>query len=169
MKKTYLTWQDVESHCSALVEQMQKIGWNPTVVVGLTRGGLLPGKMISHYLNVDMCALDVSLRDNHFAGPTSTWIPEEIANGHRILIVDDINDTGATFEWIRKDWALSTKWLKPQAAGWPWSNIKFAALVHNSNSTQPTDFSAMTINKALDPQWICFPWELWFQNKSKNH
>ena len=161
MKKTYLTWQDVEYHCETIIKQMQDSSWTPTVIVGLTRGGLLPGKMISHYLNVDMCALDVSL--SHFAGPTSTWIPEEIANGHRILIVDDINDTGATFDWIRKDWTLSTRWLAPHGDGWPWSHIKFAALIHNSNSTQPTDFSAVTINKALDPQWIVFPWESWFQ------
>ena len=29
--------------------------------------------------------------------------------GKKILVVDDINDTGATFNWISKDWKLDPK------------------------------------------------------------
>lgn len=164
MKRSYLTWEDVGPLCNNVIAQMIDQSWTPTVVVGITRGGLTPAAMISHYLNVPMCSLDVSLRDNTgpFGGPTHTWIPEEIANDHRILVVDDINDSGATFEWIRDDWANSVQFTEPKAYDWPWSHIKFAALVHNDASRQTTDFVGMRINKAKDPSWICFPWETWF-------
>ena len=166
VKKTHLSWADVEDHTTTIIKKMTALGWMPTVVVGLTRGGLLPATMISHYLNVDMCSLDVSLRDNHFSGgPTSTWIPEEINNGHRILVVDDINDTGATFEWIRNDWMGTVQGMEPTGNDWPWNQIKFAALVHNIPSSHPTDFRAIDINKDVDQQWICFPWETWYGKK----
>lgn len=37
--------------------------WRPDYIVGITRGGLLPAVMMSHWLNVPMQSLDVSLRD----------------------------------------------------------------------------------------------------------
>ncbi len=37
--------------------------WRPDYVVGLTRGGLIPAVMISHYFNVPCETLKISLRD----------------------------------------------------------------------------------------------------------
>jgi hypoxanthine phosphoribosyltransferase len=165
IKKEYLGWNDIETLTTNVIESLITSGWIPTVVVGLTRGGLTPAAMISHYLKVPMCSLDVSLRDNDgpFGSATSTWIPEEIANGHRILVVDDINDSGATFAWIRDDWSKTVQFIKSDGPDWPWSNIKFASLLHNEPSPQPSDFHGRLINKIHDPVWIVFPWESWYQ------
>ena len=55
-----------------------------------------------------MHTLDVRLRDADGIGPESNaWLAEFAGNGKNILIVDDINDTGATFEWIKNDWHSS--------------------------------------------------------------
>jgi hypothetical protein len=166
MTKEYLSWNDVEDLTGNMIESMIDSDWIPTAVVGLTRGGLAPATMISHYFNVPMCSLDVSLRDNTgpFGGTTSTWIPEEIANDHQILVVDDINDTGATFEWIRNDWSKTVAFIPAKTPEWPWTHIKFAALIHNEPSNQPSDFYGKLINKDKVPCWICFPWEYWHQN-----
>lgn len=170
VKKIYLGWNDIERLTEKVIESMIDENWMPTVVVGLTRGGLTPATLVSHYLGIPMCSLDVSLRDNQgpFGGPTTTWIPEEIANGHRILVIDDINDTGATFAWIREDWENTVSFIPTtdREAGWPWTNIKFASLVHNVPSPQTSDFHGMLVNKDDDPSWICFPWETWHQERS---
>lgn len=140
-------------------------GWTPTCVVGITRGGLVPATMISHFLGVPMCSLDVSMsNDGPFGGQTTTWLPEEINNGHRFLVVDDINDTGATFAWIKKDWQTTVQFFEPNGSDWPWNHIKFSALIHNRPSPVRTDFAGMEINKDLDPSWVVFPWESWFKN-----
>ncbi len=167
VKKLYLSWDDVEELTSNVIEKMIVESWTPTVVVGLTRGGLTPGTLISHYFGVPMCSLDVSLRDNTgpFGGTTHTWIPEEIANDHRILVVDDINDTGATFDWIRNDWSWTVQHIKPMSDNWPWTHIKFASLIHNKPSPIGTDFYGRLIDKDHDPLWVVFPWENWYQNR----
>jgi len=163
--KIFLTYDDVEQLVTKILEQMGAEQWCPSVVVGLTRGGLLPGVLISHKLKIPMCSLDVSFRDNMdspFSGQTSTWIPEEIANGHNILVVDDINDTGRTFEYIREDWRFTVNFIKDDqriGINWPWNKIKFAALIHNVPSSEPTDFYGKTVNKSIDSSWIVFPWE----------
>lgn len=160
-----LTYDDIRKYSNTIIRQMKKQNWTPSVVVGLTRGGLLPGVLISHQLNIPMCSLDVSFRDNidtPFTGQTSTWIPEEIENGHNVLVVDDINDTGKTFEWIRDDWMNTVSFIdmkKRNGDNWPWNKIKFAAIIHNEPSSTSTDFFGKKINKNKDPSWIVFPWE----------
>lgn len=164
LRKEYLGWDDVEYLTDLMIKSMIESEWTPTVVVGLTRGGLAPATMISHFFNIPMSSLDVSFREEWgaFGGPTHTWVPEEIANGHRILVVDDINDSGKTFEWIRDDWQQTVQFLEKQSEGWPWNAIKFGALIHNEPSKQGTDFFGRKINKNIDPSWIVFPWESWY-------
>lgn len=164
LKRSYLDWDDIGTLCHTVISEMQNDKWIPTVVVGLTRGGLAPATMISHYLNIPMCSLDISLRDNKgpFGGTVHTWIPEEIANGHRILVMDDINDSGATFKWIKNDWESSVRSLPPVGKDWPWNMIKFGCLVHNIGSEIRSDYHGMQIDKTAQPEWICFPWETWF-------
>lgn len=163
MKKETLTWTDIEDYAETILVKIKLDNWFPNLIVGLTRGGLLPAKMLSHALDVEMSALDVSLRDAKVISPTTTWIPELVSSqNYKILIVDDINDTGATFSWIRNDWAST---LHLSADQWPADNIKFSALIHNVSSSEPTDYYGRSINKEADPVWINFPYEVWQKNR----
>jgi hypoxanthine phosphoribosyltransferase len=83
----------------------------------------------------------------------------------RILIVDDINDTGATLNWICEDWPSG---CFPDDARWTevWgNNVRVACLYDNESSKSKLDiaYSAVTINKADKDVWIVFPWEAWWQ------
>lgn len=154
--------------------------WRPDYIVGLTRGGLTPAVMISHYLNIPMYTLDVSLRDNHTDPESNLWMSED-AWGYggtfdgnpvydeykqkNILIVDDINDTGATLDWIIQDWQTS---CLPDSTRWNnvWSNnVRFAVLTDNASSkfSRKVDYCGTEINKAEDDAWIVFPWENWWE------
>jgi len=147
-------------------------GWKPDYIVGITRGGLLPAVMISHWFNVPMKSLDVSLRDG---GDTVSNINmAEDAYGFNgeigqqaapnILVVDDINDTGATFNWIMEDWQSS---CLPNDARWNhvWNqNVKFAVIVDNlaSKCNVKMDFAGIEVDKSDKDVWIEFPYEEWW-------
>jgi hypoxanthine phosphoribosyltransferase len=169
MKKIYYTWQDVEHQTQEILRQIQASDWRPDYVVGLTRGGLVPANLISQYLGCRMETLKVSLRDDTEC-ESNLWMAED-AFGHEmeqpknILIVDDINDTGATLNYIREDWPSG---CLPDHARWSavWgSNVRVAVLVDNesSKSEVPISYSAVDINKAEQDSWIVFPWESWWQ------
>ena len=65
----------VKNGVQEILRQMHLDNFRPDYVVGITRGGLFPAIMISHYLKVPMHALDVSLRDNVQGGPESNcWM-----------------------------------------------------------------------------------------------
>jgi hypothetical protein len=137
--------------------------------------------MISQWFDCRMETLNVSLRDHEGQGPESNlWMAEEAFGYHRtdlpespesnltlrknILIVDDINDTGATFNWIMDDWPGG---CLPNHSAWSeiWGvNVKFAVLVDNqaSKCRVKMDFCGKEINKAENDVWVDFPWESWW-------
>ena len=109
---------------------------------------LYPAIYLSHKLDVPHHVLNVSLRD-HADTPDLHTLEKVYAWQKRVLIVDDINDTGATFNYIMNNFG------KPE-------RLKFAVILHNTVSTyKDIDYKGYEINKLEDPRWIVFPWEQW--------
>ena len=163
--KLYLTYEHVEGYALEIAREINLSNWRPDYIVGITRGGLLPATLLSQYLKVPMCSLDVSLRDNDMdMGPTSNaWMSEDAFESKNILVVDDINDTGATIEWIIDDWKRSCMPHNKKWNGIFGGNVRFAVTVDNESSNyNECSYSGLTINKAENDQWIVFPWEDWW-------
>ena len=189
MKKVYVSWNDVQRQVQELVRQMWLDRWTPDYVIGITRGGLVPANLISQYLDCKMETLQVRLRDGaEDECESNLWMSED-AFGYQfheqydlksdpilrknILIVDDINDSGATLNWIKQDWQSS---CLPAHPAWNdvWgNNVRIATLYDNESSECVLDvnYAAETINKHNDPQWIVFPWEEWWRrwNPEEGH
>ena len=188
MKKVFVTWHDVQRQTQDILRQLQIDNWQPDYVVGITRGGLTVANLISQYLDVRMYTLDVRLRDGKPEDCESNcWMAEE-AFGYndetktgifgarwdpslkkKILIVDDINDSGATLNWIKQDWEASCSPSRDNSEHlWNlvWENtVRVAVLYDNtaSESKLPIRYCAEEINKVDDPSWIVFPWEEWWK------
>jgi xanthine phosphoribosyltransferase len=184
MNKLVIDNKQLKGLVAKICRDISNSSWRPEYVVGITRGGLIPAVMISHYFGVPCETLKVSLRDGgepesnlwmaeDAYGYTSKEVdfiegdPMELLNEGRakeILIVDDINDTGATFNWIMKDWPGG---CLPNDETWKevWNNnVRFAALVDNlaSKCEVKMDYTGMEINKAENDVWVDFPWEDWW-------
>lgn len=171
MDHTNLTYKNVECLTQDILRQMNQDSWIPDYVVGITRGGLLPAILISQYLDVPMETLKVSLRDDRSEPEHNLWMPKDAANGKKILIVDDINDSGDTLNWIRKDWessVASADWLTIWGMylhGVNSGNVRVAVLIDNlaSKSQLTINYAGMEINKNDDPRWVNFPYEGWWK------
>ena len=176
MKQLIISDAEFKNLTHKLCRDIANSDWRPDYVVGLTRGGLAAATMISHYFDVAMETLKPRSESNCWmAEDAFGYVPkDERGSGDadtdpayrkKILIVDDINDTGATLEWIRKDWTSS---CLPNHAAWNviWnSNVRFAVLVNNEASPyEKIDYSGRNINKLDDPCWVVFPWENWWQS-----
>ena len=159
-----MTWAGLEGYCLDIAQQIGISGWRPDIIVGIIRGGAVPAVMLSHFLKCEMIGLKVSLRDSTSESESNGWISEEAANGKKILIVDDINDTGATINWIINDWNST-------ALGIEWGDtVRFATIVDNESSqaTITPKYCGLTINKANNDVWIEFPYEnLWHKESPK--
>jgi hypoxanthine phosphoribosyltransferase len=180
MKKVYYNWKEVEGACLEIARSIIVSKWQPDYIVGITRGGAIPAVMLSQYLGVPMRPLEVSLRDggqvvsdcgmsedaygyttrevDFYQGDTIEMTSEGVAKN--ILIVDDINDTGATFNWIKEDWRKS---CIPDDPVWDndiWhNNVRFAVLTNNLASKADIDYYCWEVNKAEEDCWLVYPWE----------
>lgn len=181
MKKEIITQERFTGLIAEICRSIANSGWRPDYVVGLTRGGLLSAVMISHYFDIPCETLKVSLRDGN-ESESNLWMAEQafgyVPEGNRgdseiqtdpayrknILIVDDINDSGATLDWIRRDWPSS---CLPDHPAWNhiWNNnVRFAVIVNNESSGfKDVDYTGYNINKAEHPVWCVFPWEAWWE------
>ena len=164
--KKYYSLDQVQGFVLEIARRMQHDQWKPDYIVGITRGGLVPATLLSHYLNVRLETLNVSLRDKFGdMGPeTNCWMAEDAFAKKNILIVDDINDSGATLNWIKQDWQAS---CQPKHEHWSevWStNVRVAVLIDNeaSQCELPIAYKGRTINKQKDPCWVVYPWEEWW-------
>lgn len=168
MSKIYYNDRQIRTAVHKIIRDMNNDGWRPDYIVGLNRGGLNPAVMISHYLGVAMHTLDVSFRDGGSGPESNLWMAEDAfgysADKQNILIVDDINDSGRTLQWIKDDWTSSClpndpKWLDV------WNNnVRFAVIVDNQSSNfKDVDYAGMSINKLENPVWCVFPWEAWWE------
>jgi hypoxanthine phosphoribosyltransferase len=176
MKKVYYSWEQVQGAVLELVRQLQKDKWVPDYIVGITRGGAIPAILLSQYTGIPMRPLEVSLRDggqcvsdlgmaeDAFGYVTKEdrqheHIPFNVDSAKNILVVDDINDSGATIEWIKNDWRSG---CMPGDERWDWvwgSNVRFAVLTDNLASKESVDYSVWEVNKAEEDCWLVYPWE----------
>ena len=136
---------------------MYKFTVAPDYVVGLSRGGLVPAVCLSHKFGVPLIPLKWSTRDFVEKDEDTLQKLIDLADSKkRLLIVDDIFDTGETFMKISEvfernyiDGALPV----------------FASLVTNRTTPNFPVFISQNIlltGSYIDKgpsDWLVFPWE----------
>ena len=139
-----ITWDDYNELVSSIASQLGD--WEPQAIVGLTRGGLVPAVQFSHMFNVKLYTLNISLRDGKAPSTKFNW--RQLEKYDRILIVDDINDSGATLHEVHN-----------QFYGNALHNPRFATLLSKRSSKMDVDYAGEHINTSKENDWIVFPWE----------
>lgn len=122
----------------------------PDRIVGIVRGGAIPGIMLSHMLGVPFVPITWCLRDNAETD-RDLWktIRSDAEHGTKTLVVEDIIDSGST---IRSLW----QWARKSEI----DNIQVATLWYNTAQLPRPDYFARTIDRNVDDRWVIFPYEL---------
>jgi xanthine phosphoribosyltransferase len=145
MEKTIVTWKNIMSMCSKIVEQLKDK--YPNIVdydiMGLSRGGLVPSVIISNMLNIRK-VYSVGLKTYTEQEKTTAELYQvpDLSSMNKILLVDDISDTGESF--------LQTKEMLVN------KEVVTASLFLKNKTKFVPDIVA---KKANNDSWVVFPWE----------
>lgn len=146
-------WKEVDRWAETVARAVGAAGPSPETIVGLTRGGWVPARLLADHLGVKRL---VSLRAQHW-GVTATpdghaSVSEGLSGpvkGQKVLIVDDITDTGESL-------ALALEVVKKEGP----THVDTAAFLHIAHSKYTPTFYAEEIPKE-QWVWVVFPWNYW--------
>lgn len=150
MEKLNYTWEQQFKDTEIICTQIEKDNFNPDVIVGISRGGLIPGVMMSHKLNVPFKPVHASTRDFPHWG---NYLP--MPKDKSILIVDDICDSGETFEKL-------SNYIKENINHE--CDVRFMSLWWNNESDFEPHYFVNEVAKFTNPVWIEFAHENWWMD-----
>ena len=149
----YIPYRDFLADVDAVAEKVTADPWRADFLVGIGRGGLVPAAYLSHRLDIAMLSVDVSSGEAGFADELLVKLAAKMNAGQRILIVDDINDSGGTIASLRSA-------LEAQGDGrGGGERVRVAVLLNNRRSRAEVDYWSRTIDRDEDKRWFVFPWE----------
>ena len=153
MKKLWYPWDEMRRDVNTLCREIVLDKFDPCCIVGLSRGGLLPGVMMSHWLNKPFKPVKAALRD---FPEWEDYLPRKTEE--RVLIVDDICDSGETFTRM-KNYIKGPRMNQPLELP---TEVRFASLWWNNECDFEPHYYAQECAKDTEGIWIHFPWEHWW-------
>ena len=150
MEKEFLTWQDIDALADILLPQ---IAGQFDVILIITRGGIILGGILAEALDIrDVLIAAVefprSPEIEELAWPTFLQFPSDaLLRGRRVLIVDDVWDSGRTINTVRG--------RVEAAGGRPATCVLHYKPAHSRFPDRQPDFFG-----ALTDRWIVYPWEV---------
>ena len=157
--KDFYTSNQLEVDIERLALRVQSSHWQPDVIVGILRGGIVPAVYLSHLLKAPLVAIEWSTRDD----AVGKEIPENLLgylySDANILLVDDICDSGLTLSEIYEE--LGDAYKQKHYALSSLGNLRSLVIHYNEGQENfAPDYFEYKINKAKDNVWLVYPWEI---------
>jgi hypoxanthine phosphoribosyltransferase len=142
------TWNLIYEMLLNLAERIRKNGFKPDLIVGVSRGGWPPARVLSDLLDNPNLA---NVKAEFYLGvaetkgePTLTQPVSMSVTGKKVLIVDEVADTGKSLELVKEHI------IKEGAC-----EVKIATIYHKPWSAIVPDYYGKETRR-----WIVFPWEI---------
>ena len=153
MKKLWYSWEEMRRDVNVLCREIVLDKFDPEVIVGISRGGLVPGVMMSHWFKKPFKPIKAAMRD---FPEWEDYLRRKTDN--RVLIVDDICDSGKTFEKIKAH-IKGPRLHQPLELP---TDVRFATLWWNNECNFEPHYYAQECAKDTETLWIHFPHEQWW-------
>ncbi|HEY5295542.1 MAG TPA: phosphoribosyltransferase family protein [Gaiellaceae bacterium] len=147
MSREIMRWDDLGTGSRELAEAVVADGYVPDMVLGIARGGLLVGGALGYALGVkNTFTMNVEFYtgvDERLEMPMILPPVPDLVDFHdfKVLIADDVADTGATLELVKQFCAGKV------------AEVRCAVLYEKPRSTVRCEY---VWRRTSD--WITFPW-----------
>ena len=132
-------WPFFGELCRALALKVWQ-SYQPDLVIGIARAGVLPGAVIASILRVEFASMSLR-RSEQGEAPALIHRPTQSAKGRQVLLVDSTCESGDTIR-------LASSVLKEEKA----KTVKTAVAIRTGDYAP--DFAALT-----NPSFVILPWD----------
>ena len=143
-----ISWPRMYRLTRRLALKIKQAGFRPDLMVAVARGGYVPARILCDFLKITNLT---DMRVEHYGAGAqrkkyaTLTVPVTIdMQGKKVLLVDDITDTGDTLE-------IAENHIKGLGA----EMVRTAILIHKKQSPVVPDFYA---KKIIKNRWIIYPW-----------
>jgi len=142
------TWNQIYDMLLNLTEKIRKNGFKPDIIVGVSRGGWPPARVLSDLMGNSNLA---NVRAEFYLGVAETkeepvltqQVSMEVA-GKKVLVVDEVADTGKSLKLVKEH-------IIEKGA----TEVKIATVYYKPWSIVKPDYYERETSC-----WIVFPWEI---------
>ncbi len=137
-------WAMFGELCRALALKVAR-DYDPDIVVGIARAGVIPGAVIASMLRLDFYSMKISRKDGDETvrdRPAILSAAPAQARGQRVLVVDEITTSGDTLRLA----LAAVRDVRP-------AEVRTATSFARTTGYQP-DYSALTMDAN-----VIFPWD----------
>ncbi len=144
----YAGWDEIHEMSYRLGLMALEDGYYPDVIVGVLRGGYIVARILSDVLGLsDIGVVEVKFYKGvgeQAKRPVITQPLTAEIRGRKVLIVDDVVDSGRTLEVVSEQVRLRGA-----------TEVRTASLYYKPRSIIKPDYYVVETSK-----WVLFPWEL---------
>jgi len=149
LNKQHLTWTQIEDLAIRLADRLSS---HYEVMLVITRGGMVPACIISERLNLRNILVAAVMfyteQERTLDKPIFLQLPADpLLNGRKVLIVDDVWDSGKTIMAVRE--------RVMDAGGYPETAVLHYKPAHNAYAGTSPDFYVDETDA-----WIVYPWDV---------
>tara|TARA_R110001606_G_scaffold67599_2_gene154586 strand:- start:99 stop:548 length:450 start_codon:yes stop_codon:yes gene_type:complete len=147
VEKAFIDWAYVDNWVNKLAELIRENEIEYDCIVALGRGGLIPGAMLSYKLgikNLQNLGINTRQEDGKYL---ETLVYQRPTISGNVLVVDDINDSGKTFEAV--DSLISKEYSVDK--------LTYCSIVKRYSTTFKKD-TIQAVDTSID-DWFVFPWD----------
>jgi len=144
MEKKQVSYEYISFIVDLLEQRVRK---DYDFIVGVGRGGLIPATMLAYKLKKKVVSFGINTY-NDMVQTDKYVIYQPIpipTKNSKILVVDDISDTGNTFNIIRDIYCREDH-----------LDIEFASLFVKDSKSHLVDYYGLSVSDGI---WLDFPWE----------
>jgi hypoxanthine phosphoribosyltransferase len=142
------TWNQIYAMLRSQAEKIRRSGFKPDIIVGIARGGWVPARVQSDLLEIPDFAV---VRVEFYLGvaetrnePVMTQGVSEVVAGKKVLVVDDVADTGKSLQLVKEH-------IRQQGA----VELRIATVYRKPFSIITPDYYEKETRR-----WVVFPWEI---------
>jgi hypoxanthine phosphoribosyltransferase len=140
-------WNHVYAMLLSQAEKIRRSGFKPDVIVGVSRGGWIPARVLADFLEItDLATVGVEFYVGVAETRKAPVLTQQVSadvKGRKALLVDDVSDTGKSMQ-------LAIEHLRQQGA----TEIRVATVYYKPFSMIKPDFYEKETRR-----WVIFPWD----------